>query len=80
MHIAKSFTYLIHKIFIFIILYLFLLSFIYFTFSSNMPAHDVFQKEGLVININDQILTKFIYRSIIHWNQITNCLLTEEKM
>ena len=44
-----------------------------------MLAHDIFKKEGLVININDQILKKFIYRLMIHLNQIPNFLLTEEK-
>ena len=32
-----------------------------------------------LININDQILRKFIYTSKVCWNQTMNCLLIKEK-
>ena len=32
-----------------------------------------------LININDQILRKFIYTSKVRWNQTMNCLLIKEK-
>ena len=32
-----------------------------------------------LININDQILRKFIYTSKVRWNENMNCLLIKEK-